>query len=84
MYFKPFLSLKQDYIIYFIFFWLHQWWRTLETKCVGDKFSLTTLGYWLPIKYVRDGYKIPKNHQHEDKSRQLNDSGTNIFNLSPS
>jgi len=49
------------------------WWRILETKCVGDKFemSLTDLMHW-------------ENHQHNEKSRQHNDSATNISNQSPS
>ena len=54
--------------------WLHLCcWRMLETKCVGDKFQMlvTDLIHW-------------ENHQHNEKSRQHNDSATNISNQSPS
>ena len=45
----------------------------LETKCVGDKLEML----------VTD-LKHCENHQHNEKSRQHNDSATNISNLSPS
>ena len=49
--------------------WHRCWWRMLETKCVGDKFKMLVAN---------------KNHQHNKKSRQHNDSVTNISNRSPS
>ena len=53
---------------------LHRcWWRMLETKFVGDKFEMLVIDliHW-------------ENHQHNEKSRQHNDSATNISNQSPS
>ena len=48
-------------------------------KYVGDNFEMlvTDLRFWWRIKYI-------KNHQHNENSRQHNNSVTNILNLSPS